>query len=515
MASCEFKCGSYMARVTYLVEQDVAANQSVVRVTGVEVKCIGTIQPTTVAFLGTIQVNGTQAVSMTMGNTYACSTTVSSQDYAGGGEDGPHGGWVVGFETKNLTVDHGEDGTAEITISLGISLYCRPNVLDTVVGKGTAQLPQIPRTSALTAEGVDLGQEMVIRLTRAAADFVDTVTWRCGTETGVLAEKTQEQELSWTVPLYLAAQSPEDTRVNVVLTVTTFLGDTQAGSQDTEILCTIPETLTPSLGVMVEDRMGYAARYGRYVQGQSQARVVTRARGAFGASIREIRVKCGKLSGTGEEVCFALENSGSVSITVTVTDSRGRSSSFDTVIFVMPYQKPWVTLREAARCDEAGNNQPDGSWLKLVFDAGVTALPGNTAQYRGSCTVHGGEDTRQVLLSDYTNQFTVTGGSMLLSAGVDTGYDCKITAQDSFCTVESTVAMVSVAFALLDLCRGTKAVGIGMRAKNAGALSIGMDTDMAEHRLGNLAAPVNDADAATKAYVDECIRQLMQQLGVG
>ena len=503
----EIDCGSYTARVTCQVEQDVAANRSVVRVTKLELKANFEPSPIVVYFVGYVLVNGETSASVG----YDLSARLSQSYFTVGSEE-PGGG---SFKAYNVEVAHGEDGNGEITIVPGINLYYRQSKLDAFSGEGTVQLPQIPRTSALTAAGVELGQEMVIGLTREAADFVDTVTWRCGGKSGVLAERTSEQELRWTVPVDLAEEAPEDTQVTVVLTVTTFLGETQAGSQDTELVCTIPEWMVPSLGVSIEDRKGFANPFMGYVQGQSQASVVTHAVGPFGASIREISVKCGKLTGTGEEVCFALEDSGGVDITVTVTDSRGRSASFSTSISVIAYQKPWVTIREAARCDGEGNDQPDGTWLKLVFDAGATRLPGSTVQYQGSCTVHGGGETRQVVLSDYTNQFTVTGGRMLLPAGVDTGYDCRITVQDSFCTVESSVALVSVAFALMDFCRGTKAVGIGMRAINPGALSIGMDTDMAEHRIGNLAIPENDTDAATKGYVDERIRQLMEQLGIG
>lgn len=117
-------------------------------------------------------------------------------------------------------------------------------------------------------------------------------------------------------------------------------------------------------------------------------------------------------------------------------------------------------------------------------------------------------------LTDYAGHFTVTGGQVILPAGVDTGYDCQIQVQDSFCTGGSDTVLVSVAFALLDLCRATRAVGIGMRAKKPGAVSIGLNMDMDEHRLSNLASPESEADAATKAYVDECIRQLREQLNL-
>lgn len=513
-ASTEFRCGGYMARVTYQVEGDVAQNRSVVRITRVELKALYTLQPTTMAFLGSIRVNGVEAVTMTMGDTYACSAAVSSQAFGGGGVDGPHGGWAIGFKTKDMTAEHGADGNARITISLAISLYFYEAVRDSVVGSGTADLPQIPRTSDLEVTGAALGQELVMVLTRASADFEDTITWRCGTASGTLAERTKAQELRWTPPLELSFQAPADTRVKVVLTVTTFLGETQAGSRDTEILCPIPGSVTPSLTVAVEDRMGYAAVYGGFIQGQSQAKVTTQAAGAYGSTIRSVSVKCGKLTGSGEQVAFALEDSGSVGITVTVTDSRGRTASQNTAVTVLAYKKPWALIREAVRCDEGGNVQPDGAWLKLVFDAGVTTLTGNTAQYKAVRTVHGGGSAQQVTLTDYAGHFTVTGGQVILPAGVDTGYDCQIQVQDSFRTGGSDTVLVSVAFALLDLCRATRAVGIGMRAKKPGAVSIGLNMDMSEHRLSNLASPESETDAATKAYVDECIRQLREQLNL-
>ena len=76
------------------------------------------------------------------------------------------------------------------------------------------------------------------------------------------------------------------------------------------------------------------------------------------------------------------------------------------------------------------------------------------------------------------------------------------------------LALVGVAFAMIDFCKATQAVGIGMRANTAGTLSIGLPMDMAEHGIGNLSEPVEDQDAATKSYVDGRIAALAQTLGV-
>ena len=497
MPSVEIYGSGYAALISYNVSQNVAANYSVVRVNRVQMRSL-TSMNRNCYIKGSIYVNGVQSTVLELTGTTSC-TVVMTQNYYGGGEGDS---WFSGFHTGDVGVSHSADGTAQISVFANLSVIYQSNNLGGVNNTVYAALPRIPRVSELTAEAVALGQEMTIQLQRAASDFRDTVAWSCGERSGVLAEKTGDTALSWTVPMELADQVPEGTEAPVVLTLTTFSGSTQIGSRSTTVSCPLPESLVPTLTVAVEDKLGYAQVYGGFIQSQSQARVLTQAAGVYGSSIRSIAVRCGRLSGSGEQAAFALEESGNVAITVTVTDSRGRSASTETGITVLPYQKPTVTIREAFRCDPSGNNQPDGDWLKVVFDSTVTAMEGNSAAYRGICTVHGGSGSRELSLGEYDGQFTVTGGSFLLSAGLDTAYDCRVAVQDSFSAVESGQVLVSVAFALLDMCRGTKAVGIGMRAKNAGKLSIGVDTDMNERAIQNLADPTQKQDAVTKGYAD-------------
>ena len=491
MASFEIIGSQFAARVNYELTQDVALNRSVVTVTSVEMRALSeSWGGASCRVVGFININGSTAVKMEYTST-ASTGIMMLKTY----------NTVNGAVKKySVTVDHQADGSGPISVyaNLGVYVNSSSGEAGRINQTEELELPRIPRVSTLTAAGVELGQEMTITITRAAEGFTDTVSWSCGSESGTIATKTALTQLKWVPPVSLASQAPEATQAAVVLTV----NGNQVGSKDTAVKCAIPESVVPTLAVTVEDRMGYLSKFGGYVQNQSQARVVTQAAGAYGSTIKSTNAKCGALSASGADVSFALGQSGSVPITVTVTDSRGRSASFETSITVLPYRLPQVTIREAYRCDGTGQQQPDGQWLKVVFDGSVTALAGNSATYRGICTVHNGDTTRTVLLADYTGQQTVTAGSFLLTAGVDTAYDCRVSVQDDFNTVTSVDMLVSVAFALMDFCRDTKAVGIGMRAKNAGKLSIGLDTDMDEHSIGNLADPQEAQDAATKAYVD-------------
>ena len=501
MPSCEITGSAYAARVTYTVTQDVALNRSVVRITRVEMRALADNWNTlNVNLMGWLEINGTKCTTLEYTSTTGCGFTLS-KTYAGGGE-GDY--WFSGFKTQNVTVNHGADGSAQISVYANLKVYYNGAILGDGISKTVkANLPTIPRVSAILATGVELGKAMTINISRASASFTDTVYWSCGSWEGTIAEKTQLTQLSWAPPLDLAFQAPEDTQVAVTLTVVSYSGETTVGSSQITVNCTLPGTIVPYFqSVEVTDGTGCLETYGGFVQSQSRVRVTAQAVGDYGSTIRQITVRCGQLSGTGADVSFVPGESGKLSVTVTATDSRGRTATHQGAITVLPYQKPWATVRETFRCDENGEPKSDGLWMKVVFDAGITELGSNSAVYRGVCTVHNGEDTRTVLLEDYTGQLTVTGGYFLAAAGMDTGYDCQVSVQDDFCTVLSGTALVSVGFALMDFCRDTKAVGIGMRARNPGKLSIGLDTDMEEHTIGNLADPAENQDAVTKAYVD-------------
>ena len=180
---------------------------------------------------------------------------------------------------------------------------------------------------------------------------------------------------------------------------------------------------------------------------------------------------------------------------------------------MLPYEKPRAaTPRRTAAIPR---QQPARRRLsELIFDAQVTEVENGEAQYRVRRAVHGGSQVTETALTDYAGRFTVSGGSVVLPAGVDSGYDCEILVTDSFQTVRSLSVPVSVAFVLADFCRETRALGLGMRARTAGVLSIGMDADFGEDTLKNLADPVENQDAATKSYVDRRISALAQALGV-
>lgn len=495
-------------KVVLSVTPHLQSNSSTVRVTGLFVRYrYGTFY-SNCWLVGDIRVDEQMAANLVLTNTRACSVAYGNA-WSGGGEDT----WS-GYSCQDVEVPHSSDGTAQPEIAVSLRIFTTTQqFVENLDRTGTVQLPAIPRASTLTAQSAPLGQPITLTLTRAVERFRDTVCWSCGTEGGCLAEGTDARILEWTPPIALAAQSPAADTVQVTFTVTTFSGDTPAGSSRLELSCPIPAEVVPSAGLALADRTGYLQTHGGYIQNQSQLQVRVTAAGVYGSTVAGICVRCGSLTGTGEEVCFALERSGTVTVTAEVTDSRGRCASISREITVLPYAPPAPRVERAFRCDGAGNEQADGEYLCIAFTARLTPVENGTARYHAITRVRGGTQTRRVELTACAGEFQAEG-SIVLPAGVDSGYDCLLEAQDSFSTVLSDAVPVGVAFVLLDFHRDRRSAGIGMRAQGQQRLSIGMDADFTGHRLTGLAAPQSPADAATKEYVDTLLATLTAQLSL-
>ena len=362
-------------------------------------------------------------------------------------------------------------------------------------GSRSITLAAIPMASAISAGAVTLGSEMTVSLTKAAAGMTDTVTWQCGTQSGTIAENSAETAFTWTPPVSLASQAPSGTSVSITHTTATKNGDTSAGSSSVTVSCPIPQDVKPTVSVTVSDETGYLAAFGSYICNQSKARVVTQAAGIYGSTVTGISVTCGTLTGSGENLLFALPNAGTVTVSVAVTDSRGRTAAAEAQIYVADYNPPVPVITALYRCDASGTAAPDGAWAKAELGCAVTSLGGqNTAACVLKYRVRGTES--------WTEKAVTVPGSTVFPADTGSDYQVSLCASDSFTTVTSGTSPLPAAFALLDFDRKDKALGIGQRAGTAGTLSVGLPVRMGGNRITDLGTPTANTDAATKGYSD-------------
>lgn len=429
-------------------------------------------------------------------------------------------GGVCLEETENIInlctngvvyVDH--SAPADISIQLERNTYSWPYLycsyhddFTLTAGTQTVTLAAIPMASKISAVPAALGNEMAITLAKAASGMTDTVSWQCGSQSGVIAENTPGTSLTWTPPVALAAQAPNGTSVSITLTAATKNGDTPAGSDSVTLSCPIPESVRPTASLAVSDEAGYLAAFGSFIRGQSKARVVTTAAGAFGSTIAGVSLSCGTLTGSGESALFELPYSGTVVISATVTDSRGRTAKASAEITVADYSPPLPEITALYRCDASGNAAPDGAWARAVLSCAVTSLGGaNCAAYVLQYRVRGTET--------WTEKAVAAPGNAVFEAGPGLDYQVRLRASDSFTTSVSGILTLPAAYALLDFDRKNKAVGIGRRAGDPETLSLGLPIKMGAHRITDLGTPTENTDAATVQWVNKNVWAQIYKVG--
>ena len=481
-----FTSSGSTVRVYFTQTYTPGVGQSTVTINKVTFQA-GISRKATYFFDGQILVNGVTAFAASRGGG-------DGSVYADGEEN-----LISNSMGHTVTVNH--TSAVTIHIALAANTYGYPTFYnysysnyDFTADSRSVTLAAIPMASAISAGAVTLGSEMTVSLTKAAAGMTDTVTWQCGTQSGTIAENSAETAFTWTPPVSLASQAPNGTSVSITLTTATKNGYTDAGSSSVTVSCPIPASVKPTASIAVSDEMGYLGTFGSYIRSQSKARVTTAASGAYGSWITGISITCGSLTGSGESLVFALPNAGTVSIYVTVTDSRGRTAAASSEIYVADYSPPVPRITALYRCDASGNAAADGAWAKAELSCAVTALSGqNTAACVLKYRVRG---------TDSWTEKTVTApGGTVFPADTGSDYQALLTASDRFTAVSSGILTLPAAFALLDFDRKNKAVGIGQRAGTGSTISLGLPVKMGANRITDLGSPESGSDAVSARWV--------------
>ena len=332
--------------------------------------------------------------------------------------------------------------------------------------------------STLSAAAGTLGSALPITIRRYAG-FTHKVTWAFGASSGTVAENAAES-CTWTPPLSLADQIPNAASGVATLTCYTYDGDTRIGQgQGITVKLSVPASVTPTVSAAWADAAGAAAKFGSPVQNISKLSLDITAAGIYGSTVVSTAVKlAGKTYSGG-----VLTASGDQVLSVSVTDSRGRTATWKENLSVLAYAPPSLSL-SAHRCDADGTPNEAGEYAAVSVTGAVTALSGNTA----ALTLTAG--------SAYTPEVAPGSISCSVIVAAPSVSTLAISAVLSDALSETERAMVlSVGYATMDLLAGGKGIAFGTSAAKEG-FTCAMDTDMSGKRLYNLGAPQADSDAA-------------------
>ena len=235
--------------------------------------------------------------------------------------------------------------------------------------------PTVPKASNGT-----IGSSLTISLPRVSSSFTHQVSYKFGEANGTISSNAGTS-VSWTPPNDLAKQIPNSTSGQCTITVVTKNGSTTVGTRSTTITLSVPSSMTPSItGVTISEANAKVAEIiddGKFMTVHSRVKVVTSREGSYGSSISRTEVTILGNTYVGQTITTgALNKSGDVTISIKVTDSRGRSTSTTRTISVRWWSPPRIdafSARRSLATGEIANDGWSGSFDFKFFVHGMSA----------------------------------------------------------------------------------------------------------------------------------------------
>lgn len=346
----------------------------------------------------------------------------------------PNDSWVeVGSHT--VTVAHNSDGQKTVAISAtgGIPglTFSSTNCSAAVI------LDKIPRAStpAFTAAEFTLGGSMGIVLYPADPTFRHTVTYSWGAKSGTIGTNVSS-DITWNeIPITFCEDIPNGTQGTMFITVETFMSNgVSLGKVTRSTPCNVPASVVPTINtISISDSGGnIPAEWGVYVRGKSTLHVNVNASGRYYSKIVGYSIKALGVTVASNDVDVGvISDAGTVSVEVTVTDSRGRTSTKTASISVEDYAEPMIEAFSVERANSSGVPTDNGTYAKIPLKAVGSSIGGkNTVSAKiyhmrsdaTTCTL-----ARTIPVS-YSVDQTVMIANMLASRS----YTIKVEVSDAF-----------------------------------------------------------------------------------
>ena len=378
--------------------------------------------------------------------------------------------------SKTLNISHSADGTKTLTASARIT----HQQFSSSSQSYEQDLTTIPRatTPTVSASSVNMGAEITISMPRASGSFDHTLTYKFGDKTGTIGSDLGTSK-DWTVPLSLASEIPNGTSGTCTITCKTYNGSTLIGTKTVSFTAKVPSSVVPSISALTvsEGVSGLSAKFGGYVQNKSKAKVTITAAGSYSSTIKSYKTTvAGKSYTASSFTSGVLSSSGTVTITTTVTDSRGRKAEKSVDITVQAYTAPKITKFSAYRSNADGAQNYESTSVNCTYAWSVSPLGNKNDnaylfEYKAKAA-----STWEPLASG--NEYLFSGSRVFADiAPIDSSYDLRLTVTDAF---GSAVAIVEVptAFTLLDFHSSGKGVAFGKVSEIENHMEIDLDMDI-------------------------------------
>ena len=374
--------------------------------------------------------------------------------------------------THTVQVAHDADGTKSITISADGSMP--PSTLTSTSISATVTLSTIPRatTPTLSAFSVYMGDNVTISLPRASSHFTHDLAYSFAGGSYISIKSGVDASYNWIVP-DMADSIPNAISCTVTIRCITRDGSASIGTKYVTMSAVVPDSVVPTISAvnLSEATSGLAAQFGTYVKGKSKVKATITAAGAKGSTINSYNTSFQGATYVGASWTSGLLNSsGSLSMTTTVTDSRGRTAQKTTTITgILDYTTPAITALQVYRANVTGELDQDGTDILVQIQGSVAPVGNkNTAslvlEYKQSTGAEWKElDTSEAISYDTSAHYPGPFST-------DYQYDVRATLTDWFGAKTTYTTVLPSGAVILDISADGKGIAFGTTSDREGVL---------------------------------------------
>lgn len=333
--------------------------------------------------------------------------------------------WLA--ENKTLTVEHDTEGKAKATIYWKWGVNSPWGQFENESGSFSVTLPTIPRASTVGATDANIGSNSSVVVSQKSTNYTHSIKYKFGQKTGYITSsggisdsevKMSATNISWKIPTSFYAEIPDAKTGECTLTIKTYSGSTQIGSEqtDTFTITAAKSSCVPTVtGSVVDSNSATKALTGDasvLVRYKSTAYCTISATAKNSATIVKKQINGKTITGD----TSSIKNIEVSSIPFYATDSRGYATKKDVEFTLLPYVL-LTNNAEASRVDPGTGKATltiRGNFYNGAFGASENAL---TVRYRvdgGSyvnvtptITTDGYKATVKISGLDYTVSHTV------------------------------------------------------------------------------------------------------------
>lgn len=471
----DFRTGYAVQLVWNVASQDVAKNTSSVRVR---------VQLVSTGSSYNINSSATKNGSVTInGSTYKFTFSADLS-----------GNQTKTIDDRTVTVAHGSDGkkTCSFSFSTAINVTLSGTYYRTVSKSGSGTFNTIPRATvfdSITSASKYIDSVITYKYSPKSSAFYNKLVVKVGNSnlltvnlgTKSASQQTGTLSLSTSQLSTVYSKYPKAVSAILVFTVETYSDSNYSSkvgtSTNKKLTLTFPTSLVPTISsvTLSEAVSGLATKFGSYVQNKSKVKVVTSASGVSGSTITSVKTTINGVNYTGATITSGvLTKRGNISISITVTDSRGRTSSTSKSITVVNYTPAKLNSFTGFRALSDGTESYEGTYLSLSYSFSIANVGDkNDKSYK----------IEYKLKSDSSWTTLFSGNSYGLSETkitpslftIDHAYDVRMTVSDYFGS-DSKIIDISTAFTLIDLRSTGKGLAFG-KVSEKDALEIAMETE--------------------------------------